>query len=199
VGSGEHGPRPEPTAATIERQIEQRTADRDALDKARDVALAAKVAYIERHRGRLLRDAARARAAARARYVDAIQAASDARAELMAARESEVWARLYPNELASAQPSDLIVDGLRKPQTDAIPGLTFQVAPHSLWRLLQADADYLASACTPDQQRLLTGDDGAVREGTHWGGSVAEAKFEQQQRKAALDRVAAGTATRWER
>jgi hypothetical protein len=143
--------RPEPSAPAIEREIEEKKADRDAAIAARDRIYADKAAYVEKHRRRLVREADRATQEAHERYAEALAAAEQARTELIECRESALWASLFPGELANQMPDvAAVATNLRKP-VEAVLGLTTRLAADGVFRVLRADAELLAKAMTHDQ------------------------------------------------
>lgn len=98
-------PRPEPTAPAVEREIEDKKADRDAALAARDRVYEDKARFVEKHRRRLIREADKTTREARDRYTNAIAAAEEARDDLVDSRAASLWAALFPGALANQSPA----------------------------------------------------------------------------------------------
>ncbi len=79
-------PRPEPTAPALEREIEEKKADRGAANAAVERVYEEKARFVEKHRRRLIGQADKATREARERYAGAIEEAEQARAELIDSR-----------------------------------------------------------------------------------------------------------------
>ena len=115
------------------QQLEQRQADTGE----RLVAL-----YVERHRGRLISEAAKARAEAVTRLRAAIGALAEAREEAVAAVTCGALAVEFPGE--TADPSAIPLQQLRGGRiVKAIPGYTAQLAMISMLEALESDAAWL--------------------------------------------------------
>ena len=84
--------RPEPSAPAIEREIEEKKADRDAAIAARDRVYEDKAAFVEKNRRRLIREADKATTEARTRCEQAIEAAENAHSDLVECRTAALWA-----------------------------------------------------------------------------------------------------------
>ena len=140
--ASDHGPRPLVTAPAIARQIEELEREREAIDTAVRSELDEKLAYVVKHRGRLVSEAAKARAEAVTRLRAAIGALAEAREEAVAAVTCELWAVEYPGEKAdpSAVPMQLVRGGRI---IKAIPNYTAQLAMVSLLEALESDAAWL--------------------------------------------------------
>ena len=138
----EDGPRPLASAPAIAEQIAELEREREAIEIAVRSELDGKLAYVQKHRGRLVAEAAKARAELVERFRDAISAMAEAREEATAAVTTELWATLYPDEGAdpSAQPMQMIRGGR---VVKAIPGYTAQLAMVSLLDALESDAAWL--------------------------------------------------------
>jgi hypothetical protein len=144
-------PRPEPTAPAIEREIEERKADRDAALAARDSVYEDKARYVQKNRKRLVHDADKATADAHARYVAALEAAERARTDLIDCRSSALWASLYPGELADQLPDvAAVAANLRKP-VESVLQLKTRLPAEGVFRVLRSDAEVLAEAMTREQ------------------------------------------------
>jgi hypothetical protein len=179
---GEHGPRPESELPTIRRQIRQRQEEWDALTRATERVLAEKAEFVEKHRGRLVRDADRLADDAHRRYLELVDQLTNQRAELQASRRATVWARLYPGEAAARETPDQFCGGRAKPLRAM--GLEASVAPDRVLDALKADADWLRDAATPEQKALMgEGRDPRTPPATEWS-DTPEAKAERDKRTA---------------
>ena len=152
---GGQGPRPEPTVPAIEREIEERTTDRDAASQAIERVYEEKERYVDKHRKRLEREAQKWARAAHGRMADALDAYERAREELVEAREAQLWAALYPSELAQTTPNwTQLATGLRKPVEGTL-GVKTVVTAANVVAALRADADVLREVTTQDQAAAL--------------------------------------------
>ncbi len=151
LGDGKR-PRPEPTVPAIEREIEEKKADRDAANAAIERVYEDKAQFVAKHRRRLVQDADKATQKARERYTRALEDAEEARAELVDCRAAALWAAFYPSELANQAPGDTaaVALNLRRPIEAALQ-LTSRLAAAGVFRVLQSDAEVLAEAMTRDQ------------------------------------------------
>jgi hypothetical protein len=109
------GPRPEATLPAIQARIEELRAESEALNLAIGRVLADKAAHVDKHRGRLVKKAEDHTDEKLTRCLELIDQLEAARDDLRAARHAAVWARLYPDEKASAEPRDSLAGG-RWPQ-----------------------------------------------------------------------------------
>ncbi len=149
------GKRPESSAPGIEEEIKRTTADRDAAIVARDRVYEEKAEYVEKLRKRLTKETAKATEQARERYLSLISQLGEAREELVAARETELWAQFFPRELASELPATgAVCAGFRAP-VEAATGLQVQLNAASLLHVLESDAEVLATLSTTEQAREL--------------------------------------------
>ncbi len=99
------GDRPLPAAPGVAQRITDLEQERDALTTATEHVLDAKTAYVEKHRGRLVREAGKARARAVEQLGQAITAVEEVRAEAADCVAAQRWATEYPGE--AANPSGL--------------------------------------------------------------------------------------------
>ena len=137
--ASEPGPRPLPTAPAIAEQITELEREREAIEIAVRSELDQKLAYVERHRHRLVADAAKARGEAVARFRAAIGLMAEAREEAVGAVQCELWATQYPGE--GADPSSMPLAMVRGGRiVKAIPNYNSQLAAVSLLEALEADA-----------------------------------------------------------
>lgn len=163
---GRKGPRPQSSRPAIEAQIDEAETEVDGLEIAVGRELAAKAAYVEKHRPRLVKDADKATAEAHERAIALVDELAAARTALVELRATAVWAALYPAEGATRGPREaLIAGGMAKPTRETL-GVDHEVEHGRTLAALRADADYWRTAATPEQRKLLGGDakpkDGAV-------------------------------------
>ena len=179
--------RPEPTAPAIEQEIEEKRADRDAALEAQGKVFEDKQQFVERHRTKLVREADRATTEAHKRYLGAIQALEQARAELVDSRLGAIWAALFPGPLASSQPPvHALACGLRKP-VERTMGLTAQVSAPGLIEALRSDADVLREAMTKEQALELGAADPQQNAAT-WAATPEGQEQLRNERKQALEK-----------
>jgi hypothetical protein len=189
---GEEGPRPEPELPAIRREIRQRQEEWEALTRATERVLAEKAEFVERHRGRLTKDADRYADEAQRRYLDLIYQLADARAELAAAQRATVIARLYPSGAAMAEPVDTLAGGRRRALEPM--GLGAPVPPRRVFDALRADAEWLREAATPEQKALMgDGRDPRKPPATHWDETDEARDWRRDQRQQALQRQSWGS------
>ena len=187
--SGAKGPRPEPTTAALDEQITAAQLDADALERATDVVLEERAAYVEKHRSRLASVAEQQTQAARDRMLPLIDELEATRASLVECRQATLWALCYPDAAASTEtPTGQIAGGLAQPVVDTL-GLrpAPQLIAARVLELLRRDAEVLATATTPEQAKLL-GDDAAKPGGAYWHDSDEGRAWEVEQRQQALAR-----------
>jgi hypothetical protein len=96
------GERPLPTAPRIEERISELRDEHEALTSVISAVLVEKAAYVERHRSRLVKQAAKERVRAVERLQQAIAAVEEAREETADVVAAEHWAKTYPEEGANA-------------------------------------------------------------------------------------------------
>ncbi len=181
--------RPEPTAPAIEREIEEKKADRDAALAARDRVYEDKARYVEKNRRRLIREADKATTEARTRYDEAIEAAEKARGDLIDCRTAALWAALYPGELANQTPDvSAIAANLRKPVESALQ-VKNRLPADGVFRVLRSDAEILASAMTRDQALELGAADPS-QDAAIWHGTPEHEEAMRKERQEARARYA---------
>lgn len=159
--AGRKGPKPEPTADTLDRQVADAERDRDGLERAIDVTLEQKASHVEKHRARLVKVATQQADDAHARMLALVDELEQTRASLIELRAAAVWASLFPNSSAAGEPpTTLIARGLAEPITVAL-GLRPppQIQAAKLLELLRADADALKAAATAEQRAAMEGRD----------------------------------------
>jgi hypothetical protein len=86
-----------------------------AMDTLRDRILEERMAFVAKHRKRLVADAQGEAEQAHARYLKAIDELAQAREDLVGLRETTVWAALYPSDtLTTFVPSHALIGGRRR-------------------------------------------------------------------------------------
>lgn len=96
------GDRPLPAAPGVAQRISDLEQERDALTTATQHVLDEKTLYVDKHRNRLVREAAKARARAVEQLQQAITAVESVRSEVVDCVAAERWAAEYPGEAADA-------------------------------------------------------------------------------------------------
>jgi len=181
------GDRPQPTVPAIKQEIAARKADRDAAIAASERVFGDKARYVEKNRRRLVREADKATADARARYERALEDAEQARANLVAAREASLWASFFPGELMTQQPDmAAIATNLRKPVEAALQ-VTTRLAADGVFAVLRSDAGILATAMTREQALALGAAD-PHRDAAIWQGTPEHQEQMRKERQEARER-----------
>ena len=185
---GEKGPRPEPDLPAIREEIQRRREEWEALTRATARVLADKAAFVDKHRGRLVKEADSYASEAPARYLELVDQLAEARADLAAKRSAAVWARLFPGEQAGRGPADTFAGGRRVPLQAM--GLSANVEPGRVLDGLRADADWLHQAATPEQKAAIgEGPDPRTPPDTVWDRSEEGQQWQRDQRQRALHRL----------
>jgi hypothetical protein len=155
--------RPLPTAPALEQRISELTAEREALTTAVQHTLDEKTAYVEKHRGRLKREAKRALKQAARGFDEAITQAEQTRAELAECVKALRWATTFPSEQADAGDLKLeLAKGGYVPK--AIPDHKTLTAMVSVFAWLREDCDWVATVLDPKPED----DEPDVRKGAVW-------------------------------
>jgi hypothetical protein len=157
IADGEKGPRPESELPKIKQEIEEREADYHALQVVVGRTLDEKVAFVQRHRKRLVGEADEHVEQTYQRYLAQIAELLETREQLGVDRRHAVWARIYPGAEAMVEPPATVCGGNPKPLRQA--GLSQSMAPAQLAALLRADAEWLRHALTREQQARITNTD----------------------------------------
>ncbi len=156
MADGQDGERPEPEAAALDAEIVDMSARHAALDELRALELERKVAYVEKRRGSLVRDAEKDVERALEEYLAAVDAVHGLRDTLLAASSTARWARMYPSPTAAA-PVGVEVNlalGLMKPVIETL-GINRQLTAAAVLDALKADANTIATRLTPEQRQEL--------------------------------------------
>ena len=184
-GSGE---RPQPSAPAVAERLERRREDSSALPNAAATAVAEKIAFVRRHRGRLVRRADERVQELAEQYIGLIAALEACRGDLLAAREAALWARLYPSASAMREPPQALALGLRKPAMEAF-GHPLRLEPARLWDLLRRDAELIPNAIADEQKRELDGPDPHDPRSAVWAESAEGQERDRAERQAAIERL----------
>lgn len=158
IAAGERGGKPDPSGPELDRRSEDLERERDGLRAAADAVLAEKAGFVEKHRGRLVRDADAHVTKLRGRYERLVADLATTRTALLEARSATVWAAVYPDRSAGATPPATVAGGVRRVLERA--GIAGQVDAGRIFELLREDAGYLARALTQEQAEAM----GAKRE-----------------------------------
>jgi chromosome segregation protein len=189
MAAGEQEQKPVSEARALEEAIAEAEAEHAAIDTLRTGVLEERIAFVERHRKRLVRDAEREAEQARARYLEAVDMLAQAREDLIGLRETAVWASLYPSEtLASMAPSHALVGGRRRESEQHLPGVKGELPAHAVLALLRSDAEYLATVSTVEQaagMRGVTTAELTTREAM-WAGSDADLARQNREKERLL-------------
>ena len=191
TASCRQGARPQSSRPALELAIAEAEAEVSGLEVAVGRELEVKAAFVERHRGRLVKDADKATKDAHERVLALVDELEAARGALVELRTTATWAALYPGELASRGPREtLIVAGLAKPVRDCL-GVDMAFELERVLRLLRADADFWRTAATPEQRQALEGRSDTDRaSGAAWTGTAEAVELERAEKKAARERYA---------
>jgi hypothetical protein len=145
LAGGEKGDRP---AASLYERERERDAARlllDAIAVELDDALAERLAYIEKHRARMLEDAQRDVAEARDALLGHVRGLHELRDVLLTARETLAWAATYPEPVDAYGFPNALALGLRTPVERTLH-TTARVEYGSVVSALEEDAKALADA-----------------------------------------------------
>jgi hypothetical protein len=147
LADGERGERP--TASVYERERERDAARLllDAVAVEFDAALSERLAYVEKHRERMLEDAQRDVTEAREALLKHVHGLHELRDILLAARETLAWAASYPDPAEGFGFPNALALGLRGPVEKTLH-TTARVEYGSILAALEEDAQALADAHT---------------------------------------------------
>jgi hypothetical protein len=110
------------------------------------------------------------------------------RGKLIALRESELWAAVYPDASASEREAvDQVAGGRTKYLEKA--GITVQVSADRMLELLRDDARWARAMASPRQRAVLAGSDPDARQTTaRWKSSDEALSEREKAQRAAYDR-----------
>ncbi len=193
-----NGERPEPTAPAVEARIEELTANRDALSLAVLRVLDEKDSFVQKHRGRLTKDAGKAKTEAAVRLQQLVDELERARDEVVDLRRAELWAALYPREQASAALDEQYIMCGRKAR--ALPELSARAGIAALFELLREDAAFLEQVADSEQRAILEDRDPRHDENTVWTDTPEGEQARKRQAKESEERIKAAQwqGSRWE-
>jgi len=154
--SGRRGARPEPSQPKFEAELKRCQDDLYALHAAIDKVSAERVAHVEKHRSRLVREAEEAAEKAHERAVHALDEVAEAREALVQARRVSVWSRLYPDPVIGQEPVWPQLGGGRRSVLELL-GTQNLIATQHVLEALRADIDWIAGAVTSAQASKLEG------------------------------------------
>jgi hypothetical protein len=136
--------RPLPAAPAVRERITELEAEREATELAARKVLDEKTRYVDRHRVRLRKEAAKERRKAVKQLQAAIAAVDQAREGVVDCVRAEVWAKEFPGPDADAGSLALqMVRGGRL--VKAIPGYQGQLVAQQLTEAMRGDCDWLDS------------------------------------------------------
>lgn len=183
LAGGQQGPRPVSEAGDLDTRIAELAAEVAALDIARERIFGERVAYVQKHRKRLLREAEAERKRRHRRCLTLVDELEREREELIACRQTELWAALFPHDaLASEAPFTNCIAGARlKVQERHLPGVKVQLPAHSVFGLLRDDASHCATVVTTAQAAALSGS--TEKELTDREATWQDRKFEHAQQR----------------
>jgi hypothetical protein len=144
--NGRRGDRPQSRKPQFEAEIEQLEQDAKGVEQLIDKTLARKAEHVEKHRGRLEKDAAKDLADAQRAFLDALEAAAQARSRLLDARATRLWVRRYPSDAALADQlhTAMVCGGLALPVRETL-GDTQQRPAANIFAALERDSAVLAT------------------------------------------------------
>jgi hypothetical protein len=90
---------------------------------------------------------------AKDRYQEAVDAAAVARDELAELRAAALWAATFPDPSSTASIPVAVAGGKRAVLEKA--GVSTSLVPSRVFELLRADAQWLASAVSPEQRKAM--------------------------------------------
>jgi len=161
--AGGRGSRPSPTVEPLEEEIAARQADNDALTLAVQRTMQEKASYVEKHRGRLVKDARKAVEEAHARTVALAEALEQARQVLVEQRQTELWCLLYPAE-AVGEGVDWrdLAGGPLEPVKRTL-GVSSRFRVNQLVAAVREDINWVRDAASAAQRSALSGRSGRDR------------------------------------
>jgi hypothetical protein len=140
--ASQQDPKPVSEAKALDDAITEGGAALAAQDVLRDRILEERIAFVEKHRKRLVRDAERETERAKERYLALVGELEQRREEVVGLRHTAVWAACYPSAtLASMAPSHTLVGGRLRETEQHLPGMKGNLPVHNVLALLRADAE----------------------------------------------------------
>ena len=154
IAAGEKGRRPAPTVAEKERERDAARLIAEALQLEADRALEERREHIERHRGRMVKDARRDVEDAQARLAAHISQLPELRETLLAARDNLRWVASFPEQAEGFGFPLALALGLKAPVKDTL-GTTARIEYRGVVAALEADAVALAEQLGPTVKERL--------------------------------------------
>jgi len=193
-----NGERPQPSAPAVEARIEELTANRDSLSIAVSRVLDEKQTFVEKHRTRLVKDAAKAKTAAIARAQQLVDELERAREEVAELRRAELWAGLFPAQQAVHSFDAHLVKCGRTHK--AFPELSSRANVNGLFELLREDVAFLEQVADGEQRALLENRDPRHDPNTFWAESPQGEQTRERHSREARKRIenAQWQGVRWE-
>lgn len=191
--AGRKGPRPEPSVESLDKKIAEAGRERDGLLAAIDRALEDRGEFVEKNRARLAAVAAQQEDAVLERLMGLLDGVEQERARLAELRQAEVWASLFPHELAAREPMTRLFGGGLQ-HVSAPLGLSAQFDYDRIIEALRADAMWLRHALATNEQRaLLEGRDPRASNDAVW----ADTPESRAERKAELEDAVRAFVAEW--
>jgi hypothetical protein len=171
----------------LEEKVAELQRESDALIRAATDEMPRESEYVQRHRARLAKDARRYVERAAGHVGALIAELEEARDELAANREAELWALTYPNDTASMMPPlRQLAGGLK--QVGERLGVAESIGVERIFAALRSDADWLKDAATPQQRAEINGVDQRKAQGAVWAGSPEDIENQRVEKRESLER-----------
>jgi hypothetical protein len=160
----QRGSRPLPTVPALEQRVAELQQECDALTLAVQRVLDKKERYVEKHRGRLLKEARKAHEQTVAEFRRLVDEVERTRGHAADCVEALRWALEFPGEGAASNLRLELAKGGRVPKV--LPEFKTIVPIAKVFEWLREDAAWLARALDPKHERDLD-----VREQAVWTGT----------------------------
>lgn len=192
MASGEEGERPVSEATALDAEVAERQAEYDAMDSLRDRVLEEKIAFVQRHRKRLVKDVERALEETKQRYLELVDGLEQARDELIGLNETRVWAALFGDRsdlLRTFVPTHALVGARQRETQRHVPELKGGLVAHAVLGLLRADAEHFATVSTVEQAAAMQGvSKGALKEDeAMWANSDEDVAWQKREKQRAIE------------
>jgi hypothetical protein len=190
--AGQPDPRPVSEAGELDDRAAALQAEHAARDILRDRLFEERAAYVVTKRKSLVRDADRATQKRLARCLALLDELEQAREDLIALRQSTVWAALYPSEALANEPpfSNALAGGRQSIQQKHLPGVSkSMLIAGNVLALLRDDVRHCAAALTVEQAAEISGGSSASIAGKDaaWQDRKFELEQERRQKQAAIE------------
>lgn len=192
MAAGEEGARPVSEATALDAEIAERQAEYDAMDSLRDRVLEEKIAFVHRHRKRLVKDVERAIQETKQRYLESVNELEQARDELIGLNETRVWAALFGDRsdlLRTFAPTHALVGARQRETQRHVPELKGGLAAHAVLGLLRADAEHFAAVATVEQAAAMQGvSKGALtQDEAMWANSDEDVAWQKREKERLIE------------